>query len=94
MPLRYQVFVTYGVGFMAIWCYCLLNKSKISASSQQTDLTITFAPIIAIIAFGIYLLLRLILGVLALEDCPTAAKEIETQIIEAKSEMKRRNVIA
>lgn len=57
------------------------------------DIVITFAPIFAIILLGLYLLSRLVIGVLAFEDCPDAAKEIDTQIAEAKTEMKRRKLI-
>jgi uncharacterized membrane protein len=99
-PLRYQVFLSYGVAFVATWLYCLLNKSKIITSTTTTsleqqviDIVITYAPIIAILILGMYLLSRLFLGVLAFEDCPNAAKEIDTQIVEAKTEMKRRKVI-
>ena len=99
-PLRYQVFLSYGVAFIATWFYCLLNKNKIITSTATTtsqqqviDVAITFAPIFAIVILGIYLLSRLILGVLAFEDCPDAAKEIDAQIAEAKTDMKRRKVI-
>jgi Dolichol-phosphate mannosyltransferase subunit 3 (DPM3) len=106
-PLRYQVFLSYGVAFLATWLYCLINKDTIIASAatatanhtntpalqQILDIIITFAPIFAIVLLGIYLLSRLILGVLSFEDCPDAAKEIDTQIAEAKTEMKRRKVI-
>ena len=98
-PLRYQVFLSYGVAFFATWLYCLMNKNKIISTTtvssflrQVIDIVITFAPIFAIIILGMYLLLRLIVGILAFEDCPNASKEIDTQIIEAKTEMKRRIV--
>ncbi len=95
--LRYQVFLSYGIAFIATWLYCWTNKNKIinttTTTQGLTDIVITFAPIFAIILLGIYLLSRLILGVLAFEDCPAAAKEIDTQITEAKTEMKRRKVI-
>ena len=101
MPLlRYQVFLSYGIAFIATWLYCLTNKNKLSSTTTTTegipqlaDIVITFAPIFAIIVLGIYLLSRLIFGVLAFEDCPAAAKEIDAQITEAKTEMKRRKVI-
>jgi Dolichol-phosphate mannosyltransferase subunit 3 (DPM3) len=103
-PLRYQVFLSYGVAFLATWLYCLINKDTIIATAAANitntpvvqrilDIIITFAPIFAIVLLGIYLLSRLILGVLSFEDCPDAAKEIDTQIAEAKTEMKRRKVI-
>ena len=105
-PLRYQVFLSYGVVFLATWWYCLLNKDTIITTATATttntanaslvqvmEIVITFAPIIAIFLLGIYLLSRLIFGVLAFQDCPDAAKEIDTQIAEAKAEMKRRTVI-
>jgi hypothetical protein len=69
------------------------NTTPQSIPQKVIDTIITFAPIFAIVLLGIYLLSRLIIGILAFEDCPDAAKEIDTQIAEAKTEMKRRKVI-
>ena len=87
--LRYQIFLTYGVAFLSVWYYALLNQTE----WNLPPLLVTFAPLWAIIVLGVVLLTRLILGVLAYQDCPEAAKEIEEQITEAMAEMKKRRII-
>lgn len=89
--LRYQVFLTYGVAFLSVWSYCLIRKDEFDLS-PTVSLMVTFAPALAVIVLGIFLLARLILGVLAYQDCPEAAREIDIQIAEAKAEMNRRKV--
>ena len=93
MLLRYQVFLTYGTVLLGIWYCCLINMNKRIDSVPTLDVLITFAPVVFLFILGIYLLIRLVIGVLAFEDCPAAAKEIDCLIAEAKSEMKRRNII-
>jgi membrane protein YdbS with pleckstrin-like domain len=93
MPQRYQVFLTYGGAFVAVWYYCLIKKKDTQNISYVADIVITFAPVLFVLVVGVFLLTRLIVGVFAFRDCPYAAKEIEIQIEEAKVEMKRRKII-
>jgi hypothetical protein len=91
--LRYQVFLSYGIAFASVWIFALQTKKEM-ALSKEMNVLVTFAPLLAVALLGVYLLLRLVLGVLAYEDCPDAAKVIEKQILEAKVEMKRRKIIS
>jgi Dolichol-phosphate mannosyltransferase subunit 3 (DPM3) len=91
--LRYQIFVAYGVAFISAWYNYGLSKKEDYSLSPAVNLLVTFAPIWAVLALGIFLLARLILGVLAYQDCPDAAQEIDRQIVEARVEMKRRKII-
>lgn len=86
--LRYQIFLSYGILFFSVWYYCL----KVDDFGLP-PLLVTFAPLWALFALGLSLLLRLFLGVLAYKDCPEAAEEIERQIVEARVEMKRRKIV-
>lgn len=90
--LRYQVFLTYGVAFFSAWYYCLSKKEELHLS-PGSSLLVTLAPVWGVIALGVFLLARLIVGVLGFRDCPDAAQEINRQIVEARAEMKRRKII-
>jgi hypothetical protein len=52
-----------------------------------------YAPVWMILGLGIYLFLRLILGVLAFRDCPDAASELEAEIVQAKIELRKRKIL-
>jgi Dolichol-phosphate mannosyltransferase subunit 3 (DPM3) len=54
---------------------------------------VIFAPVWAVLVLGFYLLSLLVYGVFTYRDCPEAALELESEIKEAKIEMKRRGVI-
>jgi hypothetical protein len=90
--LRYQVFLTYGVAFISAWYYGLSKKKEYDLP-LAVDALVTFAPVLAILVLGSFLIARLIIGVLAYQDCPDAAQEIDRQVVEARSEMKRRKII-
>lgn len=93
--LRYQIFSTYGVTFLSVWYYGLQHVDEWSSSSSSgiVHLVVAYAPLWAILTLAVYLLTRLILGVLAYQDCPEAATEIEQQIRQAKVELKKRKII-
>lgn len=90
--LRYQLFLTFAVAFGSAWYYALSHRRDWSLS-EESSLAILLAPVIAIVALGVYLLSRLVWGVLSYEDFPEASKEIEGQIEEAKKELRKRKII-
>ena len=87
--LRWQLFATYAVGFIAIWRFAVSAKPD-SGPNQLVD----YAPIWAIFALGIYAASSVLYGVAKFRDCPEAAAEIEHQVAEAKKELKRRGIIS
>jgi hypothetical protein len=91
--LRYQVFITYGAVFLAIWYQALSFRSEAKADlSLKVDLLIKFAPVWAVLALGIYAVCNLVHGVVNMSDCPDAAKEIDQNVKEARKEMKKRGI--
>jgi hypothetical protein len=95
--LRYQIFFTYGAAFLSVWYYSRQPSNLVLLQQEPWNFIppafITYAPIWAILTLGMVLLSRLVLGVLAYQDCPDAAREIELQIQEAKQELKTRKII-
>ena len=83
--LRYQLFLGFGVAFLAVW-YGML------ATGTSNPLYV-YAPIWAIIMLGIYAVGTITTGVMNCKDFPEAAAEIERQVKEAKEEMTKRGVI-
>ena len=103
--LRYQIFTVYGIILLAIWYGALQqqqqkreqlvteNEAENTHSSAYIDILILYLPLWVIFALGIYALCSVIFGVLMLKDYPDAAAEIDQQIAEAKTEMKKRGII-
>lgn len=91
--LRYQVFAAYLVLFASVW-FGLLTKRDDLQFGEHGDLALRLLPLLALILLGVYLLARLVVGVLSFQDCPEASKEIEMQIKEATAELKRRKLIS
>jgi Dolichol-phosphate mannosyltransferase subunit 3 (DPM3) len=93
--LRYQVFLSYSVAFLATWLFVLYNQNNddVVCNSSYNKILIVGAPLWALVGLGIYLLCLLIHGVLNYQDCPEAAKELEHETVEAKAEMKKRGII-
>jgi dolichyl-phosphate mannosyltransferase polypeptide 3 len=106
--LRWQIFTTYAVGFLAMWRAAIvwknsqvINDNSSSSSSGETssppsfpvDLLIDYAPFWAIIVLGIYAGGSVVWGVLNFRDCPEAATEIEQQVVEAKKELQKRGIL-
>jgi predicted PurR-regulated permease PerM len=54
---------------------------------------IDYAPILFILALGVYALLSVAYGVFMLRDCPEASKELEHQIQQAREDMIRRGIM-
>ena len=85
--LRYQIFLGYGALFLAVWFYALSNQSE-----NEKSRMVEFAPVWAVLVLGVYAASSVVHGVLTFKDCPEAAKELEEQVAEAKTEMKNRGI--
>ena len=83
--LRYQVFLAYGVLFVAVW-QALLRQ-------YPDDDLVLWMPFWALGLLAIYGISSIAIGVLTFRDTPEAAAELEQQIAEAKAEMTKRGII-
>lgn len=86
--LRYQLFLGIGVLVLSIWYTVLSNQSDPNATPS-----IKYAPLLGLVLLGIYAFVSIAYGVVICKDFPEAAREIEEQVKEAKSEMARRGII-
>ena len=90
--LRYQIFLLYGVLFLAIWQGVKMNQEDETVGTG-TKILVDFAPLLAIVALRVYALSTILYNVMTFNDCPEAAKEIDENVKEAKAEMKKRKII-
>ena len=98
--LRYQLFGTYAIAFLAIWKALLSNQEQI-LNMIDIPLTtpniirncITFAPIILLMCLAMYALASILFTMASFRDCPEAAKEMERQVKEAKAGLKKMGVL-
>lgn len=77
---------------MAVWIGLLRRSSDWGLSPVQSIL-IQLAPLVALILLGLYLLFRLLYGVLTFGDHPHAAVALEKEVAKAKIELKKRGII-
>ena len=86
--IRYQVFLANGLALTSVWYAAILSIQNDWASPL-----IIYAPWWVATSLTVYAILSIFYGVINLEDFPDAALEIEKQITEAKSEMRKRGII-
>jgi len=85
--LRYQIFIAIGVPFLSIWL------ALIKGFDTTLNPLVLYAPIWSVILLGLYATGSIVFGLMSFKDTPEAATEIERQILEAKTEMKKRGVL-
>jgi len=94
--LRYQLFFSLGVVFIAVWKALLSNLSTVKATASanlglhtaHVEILVVYLPIWAIMALGIYALTSVLYRVATFGDCPGAADELGRRIIVAKEKLK------
>jgi Dolichol-phosphate mannosyltransferase subunit 3 (DPM3) len=90
--LRYQVFLSYGIPFLAFGWWAITRKSDEMASTSLAHRVVL--PLFGGVGLlGVYLFARLVIGVASFQDCHDAAVEINAQIKEAKAELRKRKII-
>jgi dolichol-phosphate mannosyltransferase subunit 3 len=85
--LRYQLFLSHGISWLAVWIVLMKQQQ------DEANFLLKFAPIWAIIVLGMYLLIRLIVGVRSFKDCPEEARELLKDILEGEREMRKKGII-
>jgi len=98
--LRYQLFTTYLVVFLAIWKALLAQEETILSqiplsimSVDTTKLCIQYLPLLALLSLAVYAIVSIGMSMLTFRDCPEAAKELEEQVKEAKIALKKKGIV-
>ena len=96
--LRYQLFLSIGIIFLSAWKASLSRLDSIKSwpplsttlgmSESSIEILVTYLPIWAIIALGLYALSCVLYRVATMGDFPEAAEELSAQILEAKEKLK------
>jgi hypothetical protein len=99
--LRYQIFLSQGIVFLALWYAGLQQQDLILEKQQQlfpsvplnvVSAGITYTPLFAVLLLGLYAAGSIIIGVANFSDCPEAAAEIDVQVKEAKAALLKKGV--
>lgn len=98
--LRYQIFLSYGIVFIAIWQTLLKQEDtviksaseKLNIPSFHLRILIEYAPIWLIVSLGVYAVSSIGISMLNFKDCPEAAAEIDQQVKQAKAELTKMGV--
>jgi Dolichol-phosphate mannosyltransferase subunit 3 (DPM3) len=94
--LRYQVMLSWFFLWGSLWYKAILSLDDIKTISpfpdEVTNLIILLCPLWMLIFLAFYAASCILYGLLTMEDFPQASVELEREIIEAKEDMKKRNV--
>ena len=96
--LRYQLFTSYLIIFLALWKALLTNEKAVVENlsflpEDISKLCIKFAPLLLLVGLALYALTSIGISMLSFKDCPEAAKEIEDQVKEAKLHLRKKGII-
>lgn len=87
--LKYQKWVAAFVLLLVLWLLARDYAVKNVGDARFLQI-VNVLPMYALVSFGAYSLAVIALSVMSVEDCPAAAKELDTQVIEAKADLKRK----
>jgi len=96
--LRYQLFLSIGILFVACWVALLQNEEKILNSvysplpASAIEIFIRLLPLWLIVCLAFYAIASIGYGMMNFVDCPEAASEIERNVREAKIELRKKGV--
>ncbi|ETK82537.1 hypothetical protein F441_12321 [Phytophthora nicotianae CJ01A1] len=87
--LKYQKWLAAFVVLLALWLL-LLRYAADHAQDTRVLQVVTALPMYALVTFGAYSLGVIALSVMAVQDCPDAAKELDRQVVEAKADLTKK----
>jgi dolichyl-phosphate mannosyltransferase polypeptide 3 len=70
--------------FLLVWLYLI---------SVNQNSNVLYAPIFAVVAFGLFSLFDILYGVLTFKECPEAYKQLCNEIEAAKAELKKSGIL-
>ncbi|TYZ69030.1 hypothetical protein PybrP1_011016 [[Pythium] brassicae (nom. inval.)] len=88
--LKYQKWVAALVLLLALWL--VAREVARAAGDARWEQLVDVLPIYALVTFGAYSLATIALSVMAVEDCPAAAKELDAQVVEAKADLRAKGL--
>ncbi|POM62332.1 Dolichyl-phosphate mannosyltransferase polypeptide 3 [Phytophthora palmivora] len=86
--LKYQKWLVGFVVLLALWL--LLLRFAADQEDPRVLRVVTALPMYAIVSFGAYSLAVIALSVMAVQDFPEAAKELDRQVVEAKADLAKK----
>ncbi|KAG7392838.1 hypothetical protein PHYPSEUDO_014325 [Phytophthora pseudosyringae] len=87
--LKYQKWLAAFVVLLALWLL-LLRYAADPEQNPRILQVVTALPMYALVSFGAYSLAVIALSVMAVQDFPEAAKELDRQVMEAKADLTKK----
>ncbi|OWZ09531.1 Dolichyl-phosphate mannosyltransferase polypeptide 3 [Phytophthora megakarya] len=87
--LKYQKWLVGFVVLLALWLL-LLRYAAEQDDPRALQVVVTVLPMYALVSFGAYSLAVIALSVMAVQDFPEAAKELDRQVVEAKADLAKK----
>ncbi|CAI5726690.1 unnamed protein product [Peronospora farinosa] len=84
--LKYQKWLRAFVVLVTLWLLLVWYVSD-NVQNQIVLHVVKGLPVYAIGSFGVYSLVVIVLSVMAVQDFPEAAKELDCHVIEAKADL-------
>lgn len=88
--LKYQKWVVALVLLLALWL--VAREVARAAGDARWRQLVDVLPMYALVTFGAYSLATIALSVMAVADCPAAAKELDAQVIAAKADLRAKGL--
>jgi dolichol-phosphate mannosyltransferase subunit 3 len=89
--LKYQKWLSTFVVALALWLLLIQYVSQ-SVADPRVLQVVYVLPMYALVTFGAYSLAVIAMSVMAVTDCPEAAKELDRQVIEAKADLRKKGL--
>ncbi|TMW69260.1 hypothetical protein Poli38472_001416 [Pythium oligandrum] len=89
--LKYQKWLTTLVVFLSLWLFLCKYTSE-QVADPRVFQVVQVLPMYALVSFGAYSLAVIALSVMAVTDCPEAAKELDRQVLEAKEDLRKKGM--
>ncbi|KAG3034415.1 hypothetical protein PC120_g1424 [Phytophthora cactorum] len=87
--LKYQKWLAAFVVLLALWLL-LLRYATDHVQDPRVLQVVTTLPMYALVSFGAYSLAVIAVSVMAVQDFPEAAKELDRQVVEAKADLTKK----
>ncbi|EEY62977.1 uncharacterized protein PITG_14597 [Phytophthora infestans T30-4] len=90
--LKYQKWLAAFVVLFALWLLLLRYAADHIQDSRVQEVVMAL-PMYVLVSYGAYSLAVIALSVMAVQDCPEAAKELNQQVVEAKADLTKKGFI-
>ncbi|GLE02125.1 hypothetical protein PINS_up010963 [Pythium insidiosum] len=89
--LKYQKWLVSFVIALLAWLALIKISTDVLVDPRISQIVFVL-PMYALVTFGAYSLAVIAMSVMAVTDCPDAAKELDQQVVEAKADLRKKGM--